>query len=254
MRGVLLLVHIVIVASSGYGDNVWHVRLMDTWGENMLYRGGSPEVPERNYNDTASFNWTALVRAMNHAAPLPSTWRMIMVNLESLEYDEGSRDGGHVVREFEFFAKNPHLGELVFWRIVGSDNPYTKVLKSSSAWLAKHFDMWDSDLLSSRIQLLRTWLRNNDTTPTVIYIHCDCGCDRTGEVAGAYYLRYLNWTWSETVKYNNAIEPDAPCMECPNYFALNWYCQSLGGDRDCSQVFPCNRGKNQCVMPNSFTA
>lgn len=154
----LLLPAVVIASSSGYGDNVWHVRLVDRWGQNMLFRGGSPEVPERNYNDTAPFNWTALVNAMSSRAALPPTYRLLMVNLESLEYDKASMDGGHVVRELEFFSKNPDKGQLVFWRIVGADNPYVRVLDGSHVWLAKNFDQWDSDQLNARVDLLHSWL------------------------------------------------------------------------------------------------
>lgn len=248
-------------ASSGYGPDVWHVRLVDSHGANKLYRGGSPEVskqaiakkthspqvPERNYNASAPFNWTALTEAMERASALPKAFRVVMVNLESLSYGEGGMDGGHVAKEWHFFHKNPQKGALMFWRIVGADSPYPGVLDESRAWLVKNFDMWDSDQMSNRVAQLRTMLMTPTSLPTMIYIHCDCGCDRTGQIAGAYAMRYLNWTWPQTIEYNNAIEPDTPCMECPNYWALNWYCQSLG-NRDCSKRYPCNPEGSQCVF------
>lgn len=41
--------------------------------------------------------------------------------------------------------------------------------------------------------------------PTVIYLHCECGCDRTGEIGGAYALRYLNKSYSEVVAWDTSI-------------------------------------------------
>jgi hypothetical protein len=230
IRMWLLFCYLVALAHGSYddpyGDDVWHVRLIDSYGANKLYRGGSPEVPESDYNDTAPFNWTALTKAMDKASPLPPVFRVLMVNLESLQYDNRSKDGGHVVRELEFFEKNPSKGSLVFWRIVGADTPYAPRLDASRMWLSKHFDMWDSDQLSVRIGMLHSYLRTNYSIPTMIYIHCDCGCDRTGQVSGAYVLKYLGWTWKDTVAYNNAVEPVPyvpPCMQCPNYWALTWF-------------------------------
>lgn len=42
--------------------------------------------------------------------------------------------------------------------------------------------------------------------PTVIYTHCEAGTDRTGEVSGAYYLRYLNMSFTDALYKDNHVQ------------------------------------------------
>jgi hypothetical protein len=44
------------------------------------------------------------------------------------------------------------------------------------------------------------------TLPQVIYMHCEAGTDRTGEVSGAYYLKWLNMTFPEALHVDNTIQ------------------------------------------------
>lgn len=42
-----------------------------------------------------------------------------------------------------------------------------------------------------------------------IYIHvqCEAGVDRTGEVSGSYYMRFLKWTYARSLAFDYAVEP-----------------------------------------------
>ena len=42
--------------------------------------------------------------------------------------------------------------------------------------------------------------------PVVIYFHCEAGVDRTGEIAGSYYFRWLGWSFQQALAYDNSIE------------------------------------------------
>ena len=42
--------------------------------------------------------------------------------------------------------------------------------------------------------------------PTLAYTHCEAGTDRTGEVSGAYYLRYLNMSFQQALDIDNHIQ------------------------------------------------
>jgi protein-tyrosine phosphatase len=42
--------------------------------------------------------------------------------------------------------------------------------------------------------------------PALIYSHCEAGTDRTGEVSGAYYMRYLNMSFSEALYKDNHVQ------------------------------------------------
>ena len=67
--------------------------------------------------------------------------------------------------------------------------------------------------------------------PTVFYVHCEAGVDRTGEVSGilpssffiflyfffqifvflfkkkkgSYYIRWLGWSWEQALDYDNSV-------------------------------------------------
>lgn len=40
----------------------------------------------------------------------------------------------------------------------------------------------------------------------VIYIHCEAGMDRTGEMSGSYYLHGLNMTFEAALAVDNSVE------------------------------------------------
>ncbi len=42
--------------------------------------------------------------------------------------------------------------------------------------------------------------------PAFIYTHCEAGTDRTGEVSGAYYIRYLQMSFQEALYVDNHIQ------------------------------------------------
>ena len=42
--------------------------------------------------------------------------------------------------------------------------------------------------------------------PALMYTHCEAGTDRTGQVSGGYYLRYLNMTFAEALHRDNNIQ------------------------------------------------
>jgi len=50
--------------------------------------------------------------------------------------------------------------------------------------------VWDIDKIPERVVLLRQMLITKQSRPTVLYVHCTAGCDRTGEVVGSYRLKY----------------------------------------------------------------
>ena len=98
---------------------VIHVHLMDVVGQNMLFRGGSPEVKR-------VFSHSALVASLNLAAKasntsLPERYALTVINVENLDTSHFgvSEDGTNVVSEYEFFANNTNVGTFLFWHMVG---------------------------------------------------------------------------------------------------------------------------------------
>lgn len=65
---------------------------------------------------------------------------------------------------------------------------------------------------------------HNDTgngVSAVLYVHCEAGEDRTGEVSGAYYMQYLRWTFLDALSYDDHIE--ARNIQPESMHALQWY-------------------------------
>lgn len=84
----------------------------------------------------------------------------------------------------------------------------------------------------------------SDGRSTVIYGHCDCGCDRTGQTFGSYALRFLNYTWDQANKWDMQVAGRP--IQCPNWLTMQWYClylqQVVAGQYStlrCDDIYPC---------------
>jgi len=91
---------------------------------------------------------------------------------------------------------------------------------------------WDSDDVPKKVAQLRKWLETPTTPPTVIYVHCEAGVDRTGEMAGSYLMQHKNETYQQCWNFNNHIENRQMSKQSRN--GLRWYayyaCQDSAED------------------------
>lgn len=107
------------------------------------------------------------------------------------------------------------------------------------------------DELDERVAALQHWLHHTRVTGTdgrartvVIYVHCFCGVDRTGEMMGAWSLTHEQPppSWTDVQRRNTAI--GGRPVECRNYRALQWYCLLMEGQRKtklgCMQNLQCS--------------
>jgi len=73
----------------------------------------------------------------------------------------------------------------------------------------------------------------------VIYLHCSAGVDRTGEMSGGYYMKYLGWDFNKTLSFDNSVEDRN--MNTPKENALSFFCWDLfykrGTPTDCDTPF-----------------
>ena len=121
--------------------------------------------------------------------------------------------------ERRYFEKHPEKGRFVWWPTNGTKlDAYNR----SAADAAAKVRQWNSTLrsvvLAGSIPCRRGSMRSSGSSkhlvPTTgaldaIYIHCQGGKDRTGEVSGSYYLRHMNITLQEatTLDHNIAGRP-----------------------------------------------
>lgn len=230
---ILLLLGWLIVAIQA----VEHVHFVDKQGQNMLFRGGSPEA------SNGTFDYAGLVQSIGAAAKasghvLPNHFSLHVINVENLDSRWHHKDGFNVVAEYTFFKSNPSKGNFTFWYTRGTmSNPRETVLSSSLPWLAQKFPEWGPDHLASRVPQLRKWMLTPTNVPTLFYLHCDCGCDRTGEHMGSYAMQYLGYSWDRACKWNNDIA-GRPQME-PYQHAMAWYCVFLKHELNITTVGDC---------------
>jgi len=152
-------------------------------------------------------------------------------------------DGNKTILEFNWFEQNPDLGQVIFWETHGTTDNATShyIPKTLLPNLVKTLPAWLGDHLVERTENIRTLLYTKYGQPVVIYGHCDCGCDRTGEIFGSYYMRWMGLGWEETNDLNTEIA-DRP-MGCKNYLAMQWYCLWLNfnfqKNLNCMNPQPC---------------
>lgn len=189
---------------------------------NFLFRGASPNVASGSQFDIAKLRAALAQAASDDGYSLPSSYQIVDVNL--LNMDEGSYDEGETISEFSYFDANPQDGQFLFWQTLGTESNATdpSIPPSMLAYLAQSFPQWDNDNLFQRVNALNALLNTQHATPLAIYFHCDEGCDRTGETAGAYAMTFQGLTWQAT-NARNTLKCGRPQM-CRWYKMMQWYC------------------------------
>lgn len=128
--------------------------------------------------------------------------------------------------EEKFFGSNPSLGKFVHKPIFGSLLNPAKFSTKIRLEMAKELEKWSHDDLPSLTELLHEWVTAQAfPKPAVIFIHCMGGEDRTGEVSGSYYMRYLKWSFNKALSYDNHIEKRN--IRCMSANELAWMCYWL---------------------------
>lgn len=74
---------------------------------------------------------------------------------------------------------------------------------------------------------MREYLKSKK--PTIVYMHCSQGVDRTGYVHAAYLMRYYNKPLEEAYKLNlQVLKNMRNRMHFNTYNGMEWYCLYLG--------------------------
>lgn len=231
---VFAAIFIVLVYAEDFDPRRVHV--IDRVGNNFLFRGNEPKKNGQFvYNELKSVLQNV---AKNETGVVLKDFFLLDFSLLSIELGDRSLEN-------EFFQKNPSLGQWVNWPVIGDLIPPYDVPSEIRKWLAEHIEDWQFDQLPTTTKTLHDWLSTpptNVTKPLVIYVHCEAGKDRTGEVSGSYYMTYLGWSFQKTLDYdNNFIPPQRNILfNCRN--ALQWYCYYL---------YYVQKKPLQCELPNN---
>lgn len=233
----ILLLIVLIVASLFLGNFLpvvdAHLRhfdrhrlhMVDKVGPNLLFRGNSPLS-----KDYSKFDYDSIISEMQKVSCkrgiiFPETFVMLDVSLLDPDvYD----DQFCLNIEREYFKQNPNHGMLLNWIVLGETiNPDNMSNKTEMRNMAKDLNQWSHDKVPYLVQMLGEYMNMHNYTPLVIYLHCMAGVDRTGEIAGAYALRYRHANLKSVIKqdteYNNGhLAPGPHAMN-----GLLWYNEYL---------------------------
>ena len=208
-----------------YDVRTHRVHLVDLRPDVWLFRGPNPVVRSE------IFAYEKLVAAMRAAAQkqgaaLPPDFYLLDVSFLYLERTD-------VAVERQFFADNPDKGEFLHYPVFGLMEPAW--LQYGINRLARAFGFVDAagperaralaHLDIAAVGALRALLEKAHDRPVVIYAHCEAGCDRTGEVIGAYRMQYEGLSAQEAFDRNTQ-----ECGREENGFstrALQAYCRWL---------------------------
>jgi len=190
---------------------------------NYLYRGNSPVVNDSyfGYNELASY---FKIRANDVNLTFPSSFYFIDVSLTDMF-------GKDYYVEKVFWAKHGNdgnFGILFHWAVLESPGLVPPnwipdpILRNK---LCDGNKIWFIDQIPTRISYVNSVLTSQraDKLPVVIYVHCEGGCDRTGEFIASYRLQYSKLQ-NITEIYNLDVQE---CGRAPNDFAtssIEWFC------------------------------
>lgn len=199
---------------------------------NFLFRGNEPKI---SVNGNDEFAYDLLKQYLTNASvtqaniQLPSDFYLIDIKYVYDTIDPFEKKD--IKLEEHFFNSNPTLGEYYTHVILGDfDDPstYSNNNNNNNATLtakARALSQWQHDDLPGYIPTIKQFLYTKWAQPTVIYLHCECGCDRTGEVAASYAMKYLNQTYPDVIAWDDSIA-GRPIL--PNHqLAIEWYCYYL---------------------------
>ena len=183
---------------------------------NFLFRGNMPVA-----NHT-SFQYKELItyfqqRTKDAGIDFPTEFKLVDISLNNL-FDKDLK----IEKAFWKNPNNAKLGKFINWPLgLAGIIPPSKFSKEKQREMANS-SVWKVDKIPTRVEDIKNMITTKTDVPTLVYVHCTAGCDRTGEVIGSYRLKYQN----VNVTQMYALDINE-CGRPPNYWsttALKWFC------------------------------
>lgn len=197
------------------------LHLIDNKNNNFLFRSGSPLTHHLTHFDIDAITKEMEKKVIERNLTWPKYYKILDISL----LEKNKTDDAYVLDiESKFFSKNYKLGVFFNWPIYGNMWSPNDISNSTQRQkLAKTFEKWSPDDLPTLIEFLRYFLCKQYDESILILIHCMQGVDRTGEVSGAYEMKYFNKTYSQVVEQDTRYNNNEPAPKQDNRNALLWY-------------------------------
>lgn len=215
------------VRAEDFDPNKVHLMDFSSTG-NLLFRGNMPTVTVNNTRRFAYPEMMALFQkeAGAASAPWPANGAVPYLHILSFNNPLEITD---IIYEIEYAAAHPDAVALDFWVLVGnplSPSLFTTAEQQEFCTNASS-GLWSVDQLPPRLTNLSTMMHTAYSTPRAFYIHCEAGCDRTGEFAASYYMQYGSYN-SGPLNQTAALARDTvECGRAPEQLSIiaeEWYC------------------------------
>jgi hypothetical protein len=209
-----------------------HLVQKDNASGNVLFRGNMPVA-------NGVFQYDQLVKAMRDAAQasgqvLPPTFKVIDISLVN-ELTGGEKKDLAV--EKAYWSTHPAQGQLINNPIYGSLTSPNSYPSSKRKELEKHPSLGHLGDLIDRIHALLT-TRSADGIPVLLYVHCEAGKDRTGEVIGAYAMKYMGVSYKDALANAHAVAGRK--LGTFNRHGLEWHAYYLADYEGITTIGPIN--------------
>lgn len=191
---------------------------------NLLFRGNMPTNGSHDFALETLLQYLRQ-RANESSVPFPHAGEFTLYDI-SLNNDFDGKDF-KAERDFWNDPSTASLGKFINWPLGLAGILSPSHFSASKVQSMANGSVWKIDQIPDRVQQIRNWLTTPlpSKKPLVQYVHCTAGCDRTGEVVGAYRMRYNS---------NNVVDmytkDVAECGRPPNYWsttALEWFCEYI---------------------------
>ena len=199
------------LANHGFYNSA-RLSLIDQVGDNLLFRGNLPI-------QDGVFVFDKLIKDMRasldaDSKPIDEGFELVMVSLINEK-----TEAADLQTEQQWFSDNSDKGRMIHLPIYGSLVDPARFPSPLRNELAKRLK--DHDKLPQRIDIIRELLEQQGNRQKVVYVHCEAGVDRTGEVMGAYSMRYLNMSYQTAIDKNAQIA-DRQMSRFATY-GMRWY-------------------------------